>query len=273
MTALPLLVAGAAAGASADLLAAKIAGRRAKAHTSVAVALIAVLLTRAMLIHAPHTWHGRLMPLWAWGWLLVADIDLRTRLVYDLHVAALTLIALAAGALDHQLIVSVTSALLVAGLLAALNVAAASDQRHAWPVVVAAGAGLVFAGAAWALTMRLTAALPVRGLIDPRVLLATLIAVAPPTLIVLVRRMARGWDGELVGWGDVLLVGLMGLWFGLRWVWAPLLVAIAAAAGLGVIRWIAVVRTAKRAPWLREAQPTVPGLFVGAVLGLALGGL
>lgn len=266
-----LLGAGATAGAGADLLAATIAGQQGRVHTSTAAALIAILLTAAMLMHPPHTWHGRLMPLWAWGWLLVADIDVRTRLVYDLHVAALALIALVAAALDHQLIVSVTGALFVAGMLAVLNALAQVDRRYVWPVVASAAVGLVFAGFAWATMRRLTAVLPVRGLTDPRVLLATLIAVSPPALTVLVRRMARGWDGELVGWGDVLLVGVMGLWFGLRWVWAPLLVGIAATAVLGTIRWIILAWTEKRAPWLLEAQPTVPGLFVGAVLGLALG--
>jgi hypothetical protein len=82
--------------------------------------------------------------------------------------------------------------------------------------------------------------------------------------------MARGWNSELVGWGDVLLVGVMGLWFGLRWEWAPLLVGIAGAAGFGTIRWIVAAWTEQRAPWLHEAQPSVPGLFIGVVLGLVL---
>jgi len=56
-----------------------------------------------MLLHPAHTWHGRLMPLWARGWLAIADLDLRTRAVYDLHVAALALLALAAAAMDRQL--------------------------------------------------------------------------------------------------------------------------------------------------------------------------
>jgi len=95
----------------------------------------------------------------------------------------------------------------------------------------------------------------------------------PPALTVLPRRMARDWDGELVGWGDVLLVGVMGLWFGLRWVWTPLLAGVGAAAALGVLRWVVVTWTLQRPPWLRETQPTVPGLFVGAVLGIVMKGL
>ncbi len=118
-------------------------------------------------------------------------------------------------------------------MLAGLNWAAASGRRGAWPVAAAAAAGAALAAAAWAMMARATAGLPVRGAGDPRVALALLLAAAPPGLTVALRRMARGWNGEVVGWGDVLLAGVMGLWFGIRLVWAPLGIGIGAAAAMG----------------------------------------
>jgi hypothetical protein len=271
MAVLPLVVA-AAAGVGADLLAARIAGQRGTAGTATATALVAALLAAGMVAHVPYTWHGRLMPLWAWGWLVVADLDLRTRTVHDLHVAALAVLALVAAVLDRQALVSVAGGFVVAGLLAALNGAATVGKGRAWPVIATTILGLACGGVAWMVMTQLTAGVPVRGAADPRVVLAALAVVVPPGLTVVLRRMARGWDGELVGWGDVVLVGVMGLWFGIRWVWPPLLAGVGVAALLGAIRWIAVMLTEQRPPWLREAQPTVPGLFVGAVLGVVLAG-
>jgi prepilin signal peptidase PulO-like enzyme (type II secretory pathway) len=271
MAVLPLVVA-AAAGVGADLLAARIAGQRGTAGTATATALVAALLAAGMVAHVPYAWHGWLMPLWAWGWLVVADLDLRTRMVHDLHVAALAVLALVAAVLDRQALVSVAGGVVVAGLLAALNGAATVGKGRAWPVVAAAALGLALGGVAWMVMTRLTAGVPVRGAADPRVALAALAVVVPPGLTVVLRRMARGWDGELVGWGDVLLAAVMGLWFGIRWVWPPLLAGIGVAALLGAIRWIAVMLMEQRPPWLREAQPTVPGLFVGAVLGVVFAG-
>jgi len=267
------IAAGVLAGAGADWIAARVAGQRSTVRTSAATAIAATVLTIAMLLHPAHTWHGRLMPLWAWGWLAIADLDLRTRVVYDMHVAALALLALVAAAMDRQLLVSLSGGLVVGGMLAGINGAAQIGKERAWPVIIAAALGLTVGGAAWVVMLHLTPGLPVRGPTDPRVFLAVILAFIPPALAVLLRWMARDWDGELIGWGDVLLIGVMGLWFGLRWVWTPLLVGIGTAALLGACRWVAVTWTEQRLAWLREAQPTVPGLFVGAVLGLMIGGL
>jgi hypothetical protein len=263
-------VAGAAAGIAADVAAARVCVQRVTARTAAATALVAAILAAGMVAHVPYTWHDRLMPLWAWGWLVAADVDLRTRTVHDLHVAALAAVALAAAVLDRQALVSVAGGVVVAGTLAALNGAAGVGRGRAWPVVAAAALGLALGGVAWVVMARLTAGAPVRGAADPRVVLAVMAAILPFGLTVLLRRMARGWDGELVGWGDVLLAGVMGLWFGLRWAWTPLAVGMGAAAVLGAVRWTIVAWTARRPPWLREAQPTVPGLLVGAVLGAVL---
>ncbi|GEM_PF-2402693 len=264
------VAAGAAAGAGADLAAARVAGQRPTPRTAAAASAVGALTAAAVAAHPAHTWHGWLAPLWAWGWLVAADVDLRARVVHDLHAAALAALALAAAGLDGQAVISIAGGLAVAGMLAALNWAAASGRRGAWPVAAAGAAGIVLAAAAWAMMARATAGLPVRGAGDPRVVLALLLAAAPPGLTVALRRMARGWDGEVVGWGDVMLAGVMGLWFGIRLVWAPLGIGIGAAAAMGAARWAAAAWARRRPPWLREAQPTVPGLLVGAVLGVVL---
>jgi len=164
----------------------------------------------------------------------------------------------------------------VAGALAAINMAGEDRPGRLSPVGTAAGVGLALGGIAWMLMWHFTWIVPVRGVADPRVVLTAFLVVSPPIMAAIVRSMARraraeGWHGELVGWGDVMLAGLIGLWFGLRWVWAPLAVGLGAAAAMGAIRWVVLACSARQLPWLREAQPTVPGLFVGVVLGVLTG--
>jgi hypothetical protein len=262
------VAAGALAGLAADAAAARMSDQRATATTGIAACAVGAAVALGMAAHPPHAWHGRLMPLWAWGWILVSDLDLRTRSVHDLHALGLALVALAAAALDHQLLVAAAGGVAVAGLLAAMNAVAVAAPGRAWPVAAAAAVGCGVGGIAWQVMWRRTAALPWSGPLDPRAVGALLLAAGPPILAWMLRRMAGRWEGELIGWGDVMLVGVMGLWFGIRWVWTPLLVGIAVSAALGGARWLAVTWASGEVPWLREAQPTVPGLMVGALLGV-----
>jgi len=133
-----MVIAAAAAGIVADLVAARVAGQHGTARTTAAAALVAAAVAYGMVVHAPHTWHGRLMPLWAWGWLVVADLDLRTRFVLDLHVAVLGVVAVLAAVLDRETVLSVAGAAGGVALANALSGALLRDGFAALMVLVAA---------------------------------------------------------------------------------------------------------------------------------------
>jgi hypothetical protein len=249
-------LAGAMAGVAADALAARASGQKASALSAAAAAAACAICFALISAHPAPGWRGVLGPLWALGWIIAADIDLRSRQVYDAHGAALCALALGASWLDHRLLASAAGGAAAAGIPAAINLV---SSRGALPSAAARAAGPASAAAVLAAAWGRIPLPAAAGL-------AAAAGAAAALLAALLRMMARGWEGEVIGWGDVWMAGSVGLWFGIRGMWAPLFWGLSAAAMGAAAQWAAAAAARGSWPWLSEASPTVPGLFVGAVL-------
>jgi hypothetical protein len=213
------------------------------------------------------------MPMWLWGWVVLADVDLRVQMIDDLHMAALALVAFAAAVLDRQFLVGVAGALCIGGAGILINLLRRIPASGWALTAVAAGAGAVTTAWMWGAVWYKMSGPPVPEAAESRLLLALAAGATVAGLVMWVRQSAEEWTGAYIGEADDILGAVLGLWFGLRWVWWPLGVGMLAAALMGAGKWLAAARQTGRFPWGERGQATIPGLLVGAALGLFLPGV
>lgn len=264
---------GAAAGAAADWAASRLTeGAPTRASLALSAAVGAVLA--AMVFRHPlHGWHGRVLPVWLWGWLAAADADLRAQELFDYHTVGLVALALTAGIADHQPLLSIAGAIAMGGLwlvvrgglrwwtwrasavLAAVGVimllAALRNIAQAQHVLALGGSlGIVQQAAADLVSSSRTATIAGFG-----------IALAP--LLAWIGAISRRTDGgeAVVGGADVLLWAAVGAWFGLRWVWPVFGVAVI-TLGLVALTQLAAHSAGWRMSWAADHLPVVPVMFI-----------
>ena len=269
---------GASAGGAADWIAARLTAR-APSRTSLGIGAIAgASLALFVLANPPDGWHGRLLPLWLWGWFVAAGADLRAQELYDYHTVGLLALALAAGAADRQALVSAAGAVTMGGLW--LVVRGGLRWWTWWASAVLVGVGVIvlmpalhdLALARHALAMGGSLGIVQQSARDvaSSARTATIagfgIALAP--LLAWIGAISRrAIDGEtIVGGADVLLWAAVGAWFGLRWVW-PVAAAATIALGLAAVAQFVAYLIGRRTPWTADHLPVVPVMFI--VLAIA----
>jgi hypothetical protein len=269
---------GALAGALADWVAARLTAYT-SSRTSLGIGAIAGAVLAAMVLAHPfHGWHGRLLPLWLWGWLVAADADLRAQELYDYHTMGLLALALAAGVADRQLLVSAAGAVAIGGLWLLVRGGLRWWTWRASAVLVGVGVIVLLPALHGLALARHTLAMGGSlGLVEQNARAvvssartATIagfgIALAP--LLAWIGAISRrANDGEaVVGGADVLLWAAVGAWFGLRWVW-PVTGAAVISLGLAALVQLAARSAGWRIPWAADHLPVVPVVFV--VLAIA----
>lgn len=270
---------GALAGAAADWVAAHLTAYT-SSRTSLGIGAIAGTVLAAMVLAHPfHGWHGRLLPLWLWGWLVAADADLRAQELYDYHTMGLLALALAAGAVDRQPLVGAAGAVTMGGLW--LVVRGGLRWWTWWASAALIGVGVIVLLSALHDLALARHALAIGGSLgivqqsardmvsSARTATIASFGIALAPLLAWIGAISRRWnDGEeMVGGADVLLWAAVGAWFGLRWVW-PVASAAVIALGLAAVAQLVAHLIGRRTPWAADHLPVVPVMFI--VLAIAL---
>jgi hypothetical protein len=264
---------GAAAGALGDWLAARLTGKT-PTHMSVGIgALAGVALVLLVVTQPLHGWHGRLLPLWLWGWYIAADADLRAQELYDYHTLSLLGLALAAGMADRQTLVSVAVAAAIGGLWLIVRGGLRWWTWRTSAVLAAVGAivlGIALRQVALAqdvlgvggtLGTMQQAAVTLTSSFRTAVLCGFGVALAP-MLAWMGAISQRASDPEaVVGGADVILWAAMGAWFGVRWVW-PIAAVAVLALGLAAVVQRGARFAGWRVPWAADHLPLLPVMFI-----------
>lgn len=262
---------GAAAGVLADAAAARLTGGRVGGITGLLAACAGGCAGAYVMRHAHTGWHGALLPLWVWGWLVAADADARSQELYDAHTVGLLGLALLAGSADRQGLVSVAGAGVVGAIWLMIRGGLGWWTWRSSALLASAGAAAAIVGMARLGIVR-------HGIASGRIGGTPAIHDWSIALLLLVSGLgslavspALAWLGRIsrrvqsaedrVGGADVILWSAVGAWYGVRWVWPVLGIAAVALGAAAIVHTVISRTTAWRAPWGEAGIPVIPVLW------------